>query len=87
MPSLRGTGVILIVGALGGRLDQTIGNLALLSRPGLADLDVRLEDGLEEAFFVRRSCRILGNPGDLVSLIPWGRAAVQCDPRPACAGP
>jgi thiamine pyrophosphokinase len=73
----QGYGVILIAGALGGRLDQTIGNLALLSRPDLADLDVRLDDGLEEAFFVRRSCRILGNPGDLVSLIPWVRGAIQ----------
>jgi thiamine pyrophosphokinase len=73
----QGYGVILIAGALGGRLDQTIGNLALLSRPDLADLDVRLDDGLEEAFFVRRSGQILGAPGDLVSLIPWGRTAVH----------
>lgn len=73
----QGYGVIRIAGAFGGRLDQTIGNLALLSRPGLANLDVRLDDGLEEAFFVRQSCQILGTPGDLVSLIPWGRAAVH----------
>lgn len=73
----EGYRVIRIAGALGGRLDQTIGNLALLSGPGLADLDVRLDDGLEEAFFVRRSCRIAGTPGDLVSLAPWGREASQ----------
>ena len=71
----KGCRVIRIAGALGGRLDQTIANLALLSAPGLAELDVRLDDGVEEAFFVRRSCQILGAPGDLVSLIPWGHTA------------
>ena len=71
----QGYRVILIAGALGGRLDQTIANLALLSGPDLSELDVRLDDGLEEAFFVRRRCQVLGAPGDLVSLIPWGQTA------------
>ena len=44
---------ILVVGALGNRLDQTLGNLALLADPSLAGLDVRLDDGEEEAWFVR----------------------------------
>jgi thiamine pyrophosphokinase len=71
----KGFREILIAGALGGRLDQTIGNLALLSGPDMANLDIRLDDGVEEAFFVRHSCRIFGTLGDLVSLVPWGRAA------------
>jgi thiamine pyrophosphokinase len=62
---------ILVIAALGGRLDQTIGNLALLSDPALADLDVRVDDGVEEAIFTRKTVRLRGNPGDLVSLIPW----------------
>jgi thiamine pyrophosphokinase len=63
---------ILVVAALGGRLDQTLGNLSLLTDPALAGVDVRLDDGVEEAFFVRDSCEVRGSPGDIVSLIPWG---------------
>jgi thiamine pyrophosphokinase len=63
---------ILIVGALGGRLDQTLGNVSLLTLPALSACDIRLDDGVEEVFFVRERCEIRGKPGDLVSLIPWG---------------
>ena len=65
---------ILIVGALGNRLDQTLGNIALLSDPRLAALDVRLDDGVEEAFFCRKAVEVAGRRGDLVSLVPWGEA-------------
>jgi thiamine pyrophosphokinase len=65
---------ILIVGALGGRLDQTLGNLSLLTDARLSTCDIRLDDGVEEAFFAH-SCseiQIHGRPADIVSLIPWG---------------
>ncbi|NOY97882.1 MAG: thiamine diphosphokinase [Chloroflexi bacterium] len=67
---------IIIVAALGGRLDQTLGNLSMLADPALAGLDVRLDDGVEQAFFVRRQAQIRGRLGDVVSLIPWGVPAV-----------
>ena len=63
---------ILVLAALGGRLDQTLGNLSLLTAPSLAEVDVRLDDGIEEAFFVRKQYDVQGCPGDTVSLIPWG---------------
>ena len=63
---------ILILAALGDRLDQTLGNLALLTAPSLVEVDVRLDDGVEEAYFVRTQADIQGCPGDTVSLIPWG---------------
>ena len=65
-------GAILIVGALGSRLDHTLGNLSLLADPRLYDVDCRLDDGVEEAYFCRAFSEIRGVPGDLVSLIPWG---------------
>jgi thiamine pyrophosphokinase len=43
--SEEGYKTIRIVAALGGRLDQTLGNIFLLARPELADVDIRLEDG------------------------------------------
>ncbi len=63
---------IVIVAALGGRLDQALGNLSLLTDPRLATFDLRLDDGLEEAFFIRSHTVVTGAPGDLVSLLPWG---------------
>ena len=62
---------ILVIGALGNRLDQTLGNLALLTDPSLAGLDVRVDDGTEEAWFVHTEARVVGQKGDVVSLIPW----------------
>ena len=63
---------ILVIAALGDRLDQTLANLSLLTDPLLSPLDVRLDDGLEEAFFARCSCQVRGTAGEIISLIPWG---------------
>jgi len=63
---------ILVIAALGGRTDQTIGNLCLLTNPAFAGLDIRADDGVEELIFTCKACRFTGKPGDLVSLIPWG---------------
>ena len=62
---------ILVVGALGGRLDQTLGNIALLSDMQHPSLDIRMDDGVEEVFLCRDRAQIHGTRGDLVSLIPW----------------
>jgi thiamine pyrophosphokinase len=63
---------IIIVAALGGHLDQTLGNLSLLTAPGLTEVNIRIDDGVEAAFFTRGSCHVGGAAGDVVSLIPWG---------------
>jgi thiamine pyrophosphokinase len=63
---------IIIVAALGGRLDQTLGNLALLTDPRLSTFDLRIDDGVESARFCRDRSEVKGRHGDLVSLIPWG---------------
>ena len=62
---------IIIIAALGGRLDQTLGNIALISDLRPSTLDLRLDDGLEEVFFCRDTCEINGTLGDTVSLLPW----------------
>ena len=68
----KGFREIAIVAALGDRLDQTLGNLALLANIQLATLNIRLDDGLESASFCRDQAEVRGRRGDLVSLIPWG---------------
>jgi thiamine pyrophosphokinase len=62
---------IIILAALGGRLDQTLGNIALISDLQPSTFDLRLDDGIEEVFFCREQKQINGASGDTVSLIPW----------------
>ncbi len=71
----QGFGIIRVVAALGGRLDQTLGNLFLLQLPELVECDVRLEDGNEEVFLIRRQVELFGQPGDRLSLLPLGGPA------------
>jgi thiamine pyrophosphokinase len=63
---------IRVVGALGGRIDQMLGNLYLLSLDSLVGRDVRLEDGKVEVALIRKEIAIEGQPGDIVSLLPLG---------------
>ncbi len=63
---------ILIIAALGGRIDQTLANIALLTDPRFSACDLRLDDGVEEIFFCRHQAEVRGRSGDIVSLLPWG---------------
>jgi thiamine pyrophosphokinase len=65
---------VIILAALGGRLDQTLGNIALISSPFIihhSSFTICLDDGIEEVFFCHDKCEINGKVGDIVSLIPW----------------
>lgn len=68
----RGFEKILVVGALGGRLDQTLGNIGLLAQEICLEKDVRLDDGQCEVFFIRSQAEIEGKPGEAVSFVAWG---------------
>ena len=61
---------VTVLGAVGGRLDQTLGNVFLLSLPEFRDIHIRLLTGREEAFVTRGQATIHGEAGDTVSLIP-----------------
>ena len=63
---------ILLVTALGGRLDQLLGNLLLLTRREYAPVQIILADGPQWATLLRshQSVTITGQPGDTLSLIP-----------------
>jgi thiamine pyrophosphokinase len=71
----EGFKIIRIAGALGGRFDQSLGNLYLLAKHEFSNLDLRLEDGIEEVFLIREKGLITGSPGDTISLLPLGRNA------------
>jgi thiamine pyrophosphokinase len=72
----EGFEVIRVAGALGGRFDQSLGNLFLLMKKEFSALDVRLEDGMDEVFLIHSEVQILGSPGDTVSLLPLGGDAI-----------
>lgn len=66
-----GAAEILLLGALGGRLDQTIANLLLPARQAWP-VPIRLADGRQLAQVVRGGERVTlhGAPGDTVSAVP-----------------
>ena len=63
---------ILLLAALGGRLDQTLANLLLLTRPEFAAIPVYLVDGLQVMTLLHSRQRLIiqGQPGDTLSLVP-----------------
>jgi thiamine pyrophosphokinase len=68
----EGYTAILILGGLGGRTDQILANLSLLTDPALREYDIRIDDGREEAVRIGEETILRGAAGDLVSLLPWG---------------
>ncbi|MCY4019347.1 MAG: thiamine diphosphokinase [Chloroflexi bacterium] len=72
----RGASAIVIVGALGGRFDQTLANVYLLALPGLQDILIEVVDGEQSIRLLRPGPHSLdGRSGDTVSLIPLGGKA------------
>ncbi len=67
-----GASEILIAGALGARIDHTLGNLALLALPALAAVRTCIVDGGQAIWLVRNQLTVDGQPGDTLSLIPFG---------------
>ncbi len=63
---------IIIMAALGGRIDQTLANITLLANLELSTFNIKLDDGVEQIFFCRDRAQVRGGSGDIVSLIPWG---------------
>lgn len=63
---------ILIFGASGGRLDQTLANILLLAHPALKSRRVEILARYERAWLVTADSEIQGDAGDTVSLIPLG---------------
>jgi thiamine pyrophosphokinase len=70
----RGARSLVILGALGGRWDMSLGSLFLLALPELKKIPVRLIDGLQEIVLLTGGKKAVfhGKPGDTLSLIPAG---------------
>jgi thiamine pyrophosphokinase len=71
----HGAREIVVLGALGGRLDHELANVLLLAAPFLAEVSTAILDAQTRAVAVRREITLRGKPGDLLSLLPVGEAA------------
>ena len=65
----RGATAITILGALGGRWDQSLANLMLLTLPTLEHVSARIVDHQLSISVVRDRAEITGRVGDTLSLI------------------
>ncbi len=63
---------IMIIGALGGRLDQTLANISLLAHPTLTNRQIDLITSRERAWFIHNHTIVNGRKGDIISLLPLG---------------
>lgn len=73
-----GASSITILGALGGRIDQTLANVLLLMLPALRDLRIEIVAGDQSVRLLRPGSHdIVGARGDTISLIPLGAAATD----------
>jgi len=61
---------VILLGALGGRLDQMLANIFLLARPEFSSLNITLVSGPETAHIARKEIIVRGQPGDTVSVLP-----------------
>jgi thiamine pyrophosphokinase len=70
LAAARGATAIDVLGALGGRWDHSLANVALLAHPALQGRRVRLLSDRQELFLVRDEAILAGKAGDTISLLP-----------------
>jgi thiamine pyrophosphokinase len=70
---------IILMGALGGRLDQLLGNIMLLTRPEYAGIRLTVVEANQTAVLLRNheSLTIHGQRGDTLSLIPLSETVIN----------
>ena len=61
---------VLLLAALGGRLDQTLANILLLAHPRFVKMPITLISGPERAWVVDDGLVVRGKPGDVLSVLP-----------------
>jgi len=73
---------IIVLGAMGGRIDMTLANVHLLALPEVSEIQVELWLGDQTAWLIRPpGGTIRGELGDTVSLIPLGGPAKGVNTR------
>jgi thiamine pyrophosphokinase len=69
----KGADRIVIIGAMGGRMDMTIGNIMLITNTSFSSCRIEVWHGAQTGWVIKPPGEdISGRPGDTVSLIPLG---------------
>ena len=68
----RGATEIVVLTALGGRTDQLLANVLLLALPELRKVQACIVEGVETILLIHGEVQIVGEVGDVLSLIPIG---------------
>ena len=69
----KGADSIVIIGAMGGRMDMTIGNIMLITNTSFSSCRIEVWHGEQTGWVIKPPGEdISGRPGDTVSLIPLG---------------
>ncbi|MFC1969221.1 thiamine diphosphokinase [Chloroflexota bacterium] len=69
----QGADQIVMVGAMGGRMDMTIANILLITHASLSSCRIEVWHGEQTGWIIKPPGEdISGHPGDTVSLIPLG---------------
>jgi len=69
----QGADQMVMVGAMGGRMEMTISNILLIARASLSSCRIEMWHGEQTGWVIRPPGEdISGHPGDMVSLIPLG---------------
>jgi len=69
----QGADQIIIVGAIGGRMDMTIANMLLITHASFSSCRIEVWHGEQTGWVIKPPGEdISGHPGDIVSLIPIG---------------
>jgi len=72
----HGAQEIVLLGAVGDRLDHTLANVFLLGMPLLQGIKASIVAGNTQVWLVRETLEIAGQPGDIVTLLPLGQDAI-----------
>ncbi len=63
---------IILLAAIGDRIDHTLANIFMLTKPALSGHSIQIWDGNQEIIVISGDVEIFGSKGDLVSLLPLG---------------
>ena len=61
---------IIVMGLLGTRVDHTLGNIFLLLKKDFETLKIKIVEGNQEMYLVRKKATIFGKKGETISVIP-----------------
>jgi thiamine pyrophosphokinase len=75
----EGATELILLAALGGRIDHTLANVMLLAIPELRGVEARVIDGDQELLLIEKEIVFEGRPGDTVSLVPLAGDVVGID--------